>query len=101
MVSANGKVTEVTTEATTSQAEGRSARCYGGEQGSLTSPRATRGRSAGGRRFRAEPTCWKPGPTVKAKKTELKFQIRRHDWRIITKKSIRSRGLYSQPHSLP
>lgn len=73
VVSANGKVTEVTTEATTGQAEGRSTRCYGGERGSLTSPRTTRGRSAGRRRFRTEPTCWKPGPTVKAKKTELKF----------------------------
>ena len=66
VVSANGKVTEVTSEATTSQAEGRSTRCHGGEQGSLTSPRATRGRSAGRSRFRAEATCWKPGPTVKA-----------------------------------
>ena len=72
-VSANGKVTEVATEAATSQAEGWSTRRYGGEQRSLTFPGATRGRSAGGRRFRAEATCWNPGPTVKAKKTKLKF----------------------------
>lgn len=72
-VSANGKVTEVAVEAATSQAEGWSTWCYGGEQGSLTFPRVTRGRSAGGRRFRAEATCWNPSPTVKAKKTKLKF----------------------------
>lgn len=93
------KVTEVVVEAAAcarlkTWTEGWITGCPGGERGCLTFTTATRGRAAGGRRSEAEDSRWEALPIVKAKKTKLKFKIRRHSWRNYYKEKSLGLGVW-------